>query len=464
MAPRMAEDELLRARVRQQEATGSLGLAVLSGTDLPALMNQAVNVVAEMLSMEYCKVLELLPDGNRLLLRAGVGWKEGYIGRATVGTNLESQAGYTLISSGPVIVEELSTETRFDNPPLLREHGVVSGISTTIYVRGHAYGVLGAHTKRKREFTEDEVLFLQGVADVLGAAIERKRAESQTQSLLGERTEWAAAADRRFTFLSEANAQLSTSTDYPTVLATTARLAVPALANWCFLDVVEETGGTVNRFVVAHSDPEKGALAKELKSSYPLDPTTPHGTPKVLRTGRSELVQEIDETVLESIALDAEHLDILRRQNPRSYICVPLRVGGRTLGVMGLVSAGSGHRYDDEDLALAEGLAHCAALAIDNALHRVPQAEPVLEPVEQVKRDQQVVSPPRRREAPELTSRQLEVLRLLSEGRSAREISEELYLSQATVRNHIRSLLQALGAHSQLEALARAREMGVLPQ
>ena len=183
MAPRMAEDELLRARVRQQEATGSLGLAALSGTDLPALMNQAVNVVAEMLSMEYCKVLELLPDGNRLLLRAGVGWKEGYIGRATVGTNLESQAGYTLISSGPVIVEELSTETRFGNPPLLREHGVVSGISTTIYVRGHAYGVLGAHTKRKREFTEDEVLFLQGVADVLGAAIERKRAESQTQSL-----------------------------------------------------------------------------------------------------------------------------------------------------------------------------------------------------------------------------------------------------------------------------------------
>jgi DNA-binding NarL/FixJ family response regulator len=69
---------------------------------------------------------------------------------------------------------------------------------------------------------------------------------------------------------------------------------------------------------------------------------------------------------------------------------------------------------------------------------------------------------PRRKDTPALTPRQLEVLKLLSEGKSAREIGSELYLSQATVRNHIRSLLQALGAHSQLEVLAKAREMGIL--
>jgi len=67
-----------------------------------------------------------------------------------------------------------------------------------------------------------------------------------------------------------------------------------------------------------------------------------------------------------------------------------------------------------------------------------------------------------RREVPELTPRQLEVLKLLSEGRSAKEIGKELYLSQATIRNHVRSLLQALGAHSQLEALAKARKRGLL--
>lgn len=71
---------------------------------------------------------------------------------------------------------------------------------------------------------------------------------------------------------------------------------------------------------------------------------------------------------------------------------------------------------------------------------------------------------PDRRDIPALTPRQLEVLSLLSEGRSAKEIGQELYLSPATVRNHIRSLLQVLGAHSQLEALAKARELGLLSE
>lgn len=68
----------------------------------------------------------------------------------------------------------------------------------------------------------------------------------------------------------------------------------------------------------------------------------------------------------------------------------------------------------------------------------------------------------RREDVPALTPRQLEVLGLLSAGKTVREIGKELYLSEATVRNHVRSLLQALGAHSQLEGLARAREMGIL--
>ena len=69
---------------------------------------------------------------------------------------------------------------------------------------------------------------------------------------------------------------------------------------------------------------------------------------------------------------------------------------------------------------------------------------------------------PKRKDIPALTPRQLEVLQLLSEGRSVKEIGKELFLSEATVRNHVRSLLQALGAHSQLEVLAKAREMGIL--
>jgi GAF domain-containing protein len=449
----------LRVRVRQQEATGRLGLAALTGTDLSGLMDETVHAVAGVLGVEYCKVLELMPDGTTLLLRAGVGWREGLVGTATVGTNLRSQAGYALISPGPVVVEDLQTENRFEDPDLLQEHGVVSGLSTTIHVGGRAYGVLSAHTRERRSFTEDEILFLQEVAEVLSAAIERRRSEIDKESLLDERTAWATAAERRFSFLAEANALLSASTDYGTVLTTAARLTVPAIADWCFVDVVEETEASVSRFAVAHSDPEHEALARALKSRYRLDPSRAHGTARVYRTGTPELIPELDEAVLEDIAAgDPEHLEALHRADPGSYICVPLRVGGHALGAMGLISA---HRYGEEDVALAEGLAHCAALALNNARHRASEVELVRELVRRAGEGQRVISLPRKK-APQITPRQMEVLQLLSSGHSTREIGRKLYLSEATVRNHIRGLLQAFGAHSQLEVLARAREAGVL--
>ena len=105
--------EELRARVRQQEATGRLGLAALSGMDLAGLMDEAVRAVAGVLDVEYCKILELMPYSTTLSPRAGVGWRGGLVGTATVGTNLRSQAAHALISPGPVVVEDLRTENRF---------------------------------------------------------------------------------------------------------------------------------------------------------------------------------------------------------------------------------------------------------------------------------------------------------------------------------------------------------------
>jgi DNA-binding NarL/FixJ family response regulator len=133
---------------------------------------------------------------------------------------------------------------------------------------------------------------------------------------------------------------------------------------------------------------------------------------------------------------------------------------------MGLVSYGSGRRYGEEDLRLAEGLAHCAALALDNARHRKGEAELARELVD-LARGGRAGGERRgalgsRADAPELTARQLEVLGLLAEGKGVAEIRKELYLSEATVRNHVRALLQALSAHSQLEAVARARKVGLL--
>ncbi|MEK7219977.1 MAG: PAS domain S-box protein, partial [candidate division NC10 bacterium] len=170
-------EETLTVRVRQQAAVAELGQRALAATDLSTLMNQAVACVAQTLGTEYCKVLELLPDGTALLLRAGVGWKDGSVGHAAVGAGTDSQAGYTLLSSEPVIVEDLRTETRFSGPPLLQDHGVVSGMSVIIHGQDRPFGVLGAHTTRRRTFTTDDSHFLQAIGNLLATAIERKRTE-----------------------------------------------------------------------------------------------------------------------------------------------------------------------------------------------------------------------------------------------------------------------------------------------
>jgi len=176
---RRRAEERLRLREHQQAVMAGLGQRALSGIELIELMNNCVTAVARTLEVEYCKVLELLPERNVLLLRAGVGWKNGLVGHATVGTGADSQAGYTLLCNEPVVVEDLRTETRFSGSSLLRDHGIVSGMSVIIRGKERPFGVMGAHTTRHRAFTEEDINFLQAVANILAEAINRKQTEEE---------------------------------------------------------------------------------------------------------------------------------------------------------------------------------------------------------------------------------------------------------------------------------------------
>ncbi|MGI9174605.1 MAG: chemotaxis protein CheB [Rhodothermales bacterium] len=175
-----AEQELAE-RARKQAAVAELGQIALKGTPLDDLMQTTTQRVADILGAELCKVLELTPDGETLRLRAGVGWKEGYVGEAAVANDQRSQAGYTLVATEPVVVEDFSKETRFVAPSLLTEHGVRSGMSTIIHGVHQPYGVLGVHSLRRRPFTEDDARFLQAVANVLAEAIERTQSEADVR-------------------------------------------------------------------------------------------------------------------------------------------------------------------------------------------------------------------------------------------------------------------------------------------
>lgn len=167
----------LATRVQQQAAVAELGRRALAESDISALMDAAVHLVAATLDVEFVKILELLPSGEELLLRTGFGWKAGYVGRATVRAGPDSHAGYTLASDSPVVVEDLPRETRFGVPRLLAEHRVVSALTVSISGVERPWGVLGADTAGRQRFSADDVNFLQAIANVLAEAIRRAHAE-----------------------------------------------------------------------------------------------------------------------------------------------------------------------------------------------------------------------------------------------------------------------------------------------
>ena len=174
----------------------------------------------------------------------------------------------------------------------------------------------------------------------------------------------AAEHSTRLGFLARASELLLGSRTDWTTLERLARLAVPALADWCAIDLVDEQG-RLRRVAVVHQDPEKVAIASELERRFPPDPNAGYGVPQVVKTGSSELYTEIGERQLKATATDAEHLELIRQLGGfHSAMIVPLTAGDVVLGAITLVSAESGRRYSSDDLELAEELARRAARAL----------------------------------------------------------------------------------------------------
>jgi two-component sensor histidine kinase len=176
--------EALRLRVRQQEILADYGVMALKGTPFQELLDHAARLVVEGLRAEFAKVLKYLPDENRFLVSAGVGWGPDVVGQATLGADLASPAGYALRTGKPVISNHLENEERFRTPELLVQYGIRRAMNVILQGDGTPYGVLEVDSRSEGEFTQSDIVFLQGVANILGMAIERQRIEGNLRQAL----------------------------------------------------------------------------------------------------------------------------------------------------------------------------------------------------------------------------------------------------------------------------------------
>jgi PAS domain S-box-containing protein len=172
----MAEREL-RERNLQQDALTELEQLALADSSLDSLLEEAVRVASRTMGTRYARALRFLPESDCLLLTHGIGWKPGMVGTYLVNSGRGSLSGYAIEQKQPVISVDLKHETRFFVPPVLREHGIISSMTTVVWGPSGPYGTLGIDSDQPRMFTYNEIQFLQSLSSLLSQCIWRLSAE-----------------------------------------------------------------------------------------------------------------------------------------------------------------------------------------------------------------------------------------------------------------------------------------------
>ena len=357
-ARRRAERAADRTSVLQS-VTAALSEALSSEQVTSVVLNQA----AGQLGADTGVIGVVRPGGTQIETINAIGYSAELLERHRV-TPVDSS--YPLASAvrtrGPVFVQS--------REELLERYADWAGGATSqafatvpIMMEDRAVGALFLGFDRARSFSDEDIQFLQALGRQAGHALERARLYEAERSARAE----AERARRQLALLAEASSALAAGIqDFERMLSTTARLAVPQFADWCAVDLLREDG-SIDRVALAHTDPAKEELGRNLQRRFPADPEAPRGVANVLQTGQSEMIPEITDEMLVGAAADEESLRIIRAIGLKSMMVVPLVARGRTLGAMTFVSAESGRLYGAEDLVLAEDLARRAALAVDNA-------------------------------------------------------------------------------------------------
>ncbi len=285
----------------------------------------------------------------------------GYTWRVLMAEGLSESYRKELVHvTRPRPVQTVVAEDVFTHPDLMAFHqsyqaeGICSMIAVPMIMEGEVLGTVTLYFHSPQHFSEVELQYAGALANFAASALYTSELHDTNQR-----------EQRRLSFLAEASAVLASSLEYEDTLERVARMAVPHVADWCTVHILE--GDAVTRVAVAHADPAMLSFAEQFSLKYPERLTPDRGMGRVLRTGESELYSHIPAAALAEIAKDEEHLRMMRHLGITAGLIVPLKIRGRVLGAIRMFAAQPERRFDEHDLRLAEDLARRAAIAIDNA-------------------------------------------------------------------------------------------------
>ena len=238
-------------------------------------------------------------------------------------------------------------------PDVVERLALGSALAVPLGARGRPVGFMLFGSRRVRRYSEQDLPFVVELARRTGLAIENVRLHESTLE-----------RERRLRFVAEAGEVLGSSLDYAATLAAVARLVVGELADWCIVDVVEDTA--IRRVSVAATDPDQQEALEELRDRFPPTWDSPQPAARALREGKPVVFEIFSPERLAETVYDSDHLELMLRLDPHSAVAVPLIARGQTLGAITVAWSRSGRVYDDDDLKLIEDVARRVAVAVDN--------------------------------------------------------------------------------------------------